>query len=124
MFRDLQRILEIVESGFHNRRVLVVGDLMLDRYLWGAVERVSPEAPVPVVRLDHKTHVAGGAANVAVNLRGLGCSVSLAGVIGSDEDGRQLLEVLQNSAIDTAAIVAAPDRPTICKTRILGGRQQ
>ena len=124
MFKDLQRVVEIVERGFHGRRVLVVGDLMLDRYLWGAVERISPEAPVPVVRLDHKTHVAGGAANVAVNLRGLGCAVSLAGVIGADEDGRQLLELLQNSGIDTAAILAAPDRPTICKTRILGGRQQ
>src|SRR5215467_449424 len=97
---------------------------MLDRYLWGAFKRISPEAPVPVVRLDHKTHVAGGAANVAVNLRGLGCAVSLAGVVGSDEDGRQLLEVVQNSGIDTAAILAIPHRPTICKTRILGGRQQ
>jgi len=124
MFKDLQRVVGIVERGFHGRRVLVVGDLMLDRYLWGAVERISPEAPVPVVRLDHKTHVAGGAANVAVNLRGLGCAVLLAGVVGSDEDGRQLLEVVQNSGIDAAAILATPDRPTICKTRILGGRQQ
>ncbi|HKW64960.1 MAG TPA: D-glycero-beta-D-manno-heptose-7-phosphate kinase [Candidatus Acidoferrum sp.] len=124
MLKDLQKVVGIVERGFHGRRVLVVGDLMLDRYLWGAVERISPEAPVPVVRLDHKTHVAGGAANVAVNLRGLGCAVSLAGVVGSDDDGRQLLEVLQSSGIDTAAILATPDRPTICKTRILGGRQQ
>lgn len=124
MFKDPQKVVGIVERGFHGRRVLVVGDLMLDRYLWGAVERISPEAPVPVVRLDHKTHVAGGAANVALNLRGLGCTVSLAGVVGWDEDGRQLLELLQNSSIDTAAILAALDRPTICKTRILGGRQQ
>lgn len=124
MFKDLQTVVGIVEKGFHGRRVLVVGDLMLDRYLWGAVERISPEAPVPVVRLDHKTHVAGGAANVAVNLRGLGCAVSLAGIVGTDEDGHQLLELLQDSNIDTAAILAAPDRPTICKTRILGGRQQ
>lgn len=124
MFKDLQKVVGIVERGFHAGRVLVVGDLMLDRYLWGAVERISPEAPVPVVRLDHKTHVAGGAANVAVNLRGLGCAVSLAGVVGADEDGHQLLELLQDSNIDTAAILATPDRPTICKTRILGGRQQ
>ena len=124
MFKDLQKVVGIVERGFHGRRVLVVGDLMLDRYLWGAVERISPEAPVPVVRLDHKTHVAGGAANVAVNLRELGCAVSLAGVVGADEDGHQLLELLQNSNIDIAAILATPDRPTICKTRILGGRQQ
>lgn len=124
MFRDLQKVLDVVKRGFMGRRVLVVGDLMLDRYLWGAVERISPEAPVPVVRLDHKTHVAGGAANVASNLRSLGCEVFLAGVVGADEDGRQLLELLRNSGIGTAAILAAPDRPTICKTRILGGRQQ
>ena len=124
MFKDLQKVVETVERGFYGRRVLVVGDLMLDRYLWGAVERISPEAPVPVVRLDHKTHVAGGAGNVAVNLRGLGCAVSLAGIVGDDEDGRQLLELLQNVSVGTAAILAAPGRPTICKTRILGGRQQ
>jgi len=124
MFHDLQKILDTVECGFKTRRVLVVGDLMLDRYLWGAVERVSPEAPVPVVRLDHKTHVAGGAANVAANLRALGCEVSIAGLVGADEDGRQLLDLLQTSGIETAAILSTPDRPTICKTRILGGRQQ
>lgn len=124
MFHDLQKILDTMERGFKTRRVLVIGDLMLDRYLWGAVERVSPEAPVPVVRLDHKTHVAGGAANVAANLRGLGCDVSLVGVMGADEDGRQLLELLRASRMDTAGILSLPNRPTICKTRILGGRQQ
>jgi D-beta-D-heptose 7-phosphate kinase/D-beta-D-heptose 1-phosphate adenosyltransferase len=97
---------------------------MLDRYLWGAVERISPEAPVPVVRLDHKTQVAGGAANVAANLRGLGCEVSLAGLVGADDDGRQLLELLRASKVETAAVLSAADRPTISKTRILGGRQQ
>src|SRR5262249_30260997 len=65
-----------------------------------------------------------GAANVAANLRGLGCEVSVAGVIGADEDGRQLLELLQASGIETTAVLSATDRPTICKTRILGGRQQ
>jgi len=124
MFNDLQRVLTTVESGFKKRRVLVVGDLMLDRYLWGAVERVSPEAPVPVVRLDHQTHVAGGAANVAANLRALGCQVSVAGMLGTDEDGRQLLELLQASGIEITAILSTSDKPTICKTRILGGRQQ
>src|SRR5438445_634842 len=124
MFRDLPKVLETVQTGFHGRRVLVVGDLMLDRYFWGLVERVSPEAPVPVVRLDHKTHAAGGAANVAANLAALGCSVSVVGAIGADEDGRQLLNVLQTSGIETTGVVSTPDRPTICKTRILGGRQQ
>ncbi len=124
MFKDLQKVHETVESGFHNRRVLVVGDLLLDRYLWGAVERISPEAPVPVVRVDHKTHAAGGAANVAANLSALGCQVSLAGVVGADEDGRQLLALLHTLGIETPAVLSWPDRPTICKTRILGGRQQ
>jgi D-beta-D-heptose 7-phosphate kinase/D-beta-D-heptose 1-phosphate adenosyltransferase len=124
MFKDLHKVLETVERGFHGRRVLVVGDLMLDRYVWGAVERISPEAPVPVVRLDHKTCVAGGAANVAANLSALGCKVSVAGVAGADEDGRQLLELLQTSGIATTAVISTPDRPTTCKTRILAGRQQ
>ena len=124
MFKDLQKVHETVERGFHGRRVLVIGDLLLDRYLWGAVERISPEAPVPVVRVDHKTHAAGGAANVAANLSALGCEVSVAGVIGADEDGRQLLELLQTAGIETTAVLSALDRPTICKTRILGGQQQ
>jgi D-beta-D-heptose 7-phosphate kinase/D-beta-D-heptose 1-phosphate adenosyltransferase len=124
MFSDPQRIVQAVEQGFQHRRVLVIGDLMLDRYLWGVVERISPEGPVPVVRLDHKTHVAGGAANVAANLGGLGCVVSVMGVVGADEDGRQLLELMQACGIDTTAVFSVPGLPTICKTRILGGRQQ
>jgi D-beta-D-heptose 7-phosphate kinase/D-beta-D-heptose 1-phosphate adenosyltransferase len=119
-----KRTVEIVERGFHGQRVLVIGDLMLDRYLWGMVEKVSPEAPVPVVRLDHKSHTAGGAANVAANLNSLGCRVSVVGVVGDDEDGVQLLELLQSSGIDTSSISLLKDRPTVCKTRILGGRQQ
>jgi D-beta-D-heptose 7-phosphate kinase / D-beta-D-heptose 1-phosphate adenosyltransferase len=124
MFRDFQKVLETVEKGFHGCRVLVIGDLLLDRYFWGAVERISPEAPVPVVRIDHKTQAAGGAANVAVNLSALGCRVSAAGVVGADEDGLQLLELLRNAGIETSAVLSVPDRPTICKTRILGGQQQ
>lgn len=124
MFRDLRVVAETVERGFRSCRVLVVGDLMLDRYLWGAVDRISPEAPVPVIRLDHETQIAGGAANVAANLRGLGCEVSVAGVVGEDESGRQLLELMRTAGIETAAVLSIADRPTICKTRILGGRQQ
>ena len=124
MFKDFHTVLETVEAGFHHHRVLVVGDLMLDRYLWGAVDRISPEAPVPVVRLDHKTCVAGGAANVAANLSALGCRVSAAGVLGTDDDGHQLLELLHSAGIETTAVLSTPGRPTTCKTRILGGRQQ
>jgi len=124
MFKDFHKVHETVEAGFHRPRVLVVGDLMLDRYLWGAVERISPEAPVPVVRLDHQTSVVGGAANVAANLSALGCKVSAAGILGTDEDGHQLLELLHAAGIETTAVLSTPDRPTTCKTRILGGRQQ
>jgi D-beta-D-heptose 7-phosphate kinase / D-beta-D-heptose 1-phosphate adenosyltransferase len=119
-----ERVTETVAGGFNGQRVLVIGDLMLDRYLWGMVEKVSPEAPVPVVRLDHQSYTAGGAANVAANLTSLGCRVSIIGVVGADQDGRQLLELLQSSNIDTSAILTIADRPTVCKTRILGGKQQ
>lgn len=124
MFQDPYKVLEVVQAGFHARRVLVVGDLMLDRYLWGQVERISPEAPVPVVRLDHQTTTAGGAANVAANLSGLGCTVQVVGLAGADEDGRKLQELLRSSNVGTAGVIRTPDRPTTCKTRILGGRQQ
>jgi D-beta-D-heptose 7-phosphate kinase / D-beta-D-heptose 1-phosphate adenosyltransferase len=124
MFRDLNKVLEVVQAGFQGRRVLVIGDLMLDRYLWGQVERISPEAPVPVVRLNHETHTVGGAANVAANLSGLGCRAHVVGIVGADKEGLQLVELLQSSNIGTAGVISTPDRPTTCKTRILGGRQQ
>ena len=124
MFDDTGRVLEIVQGAFRRRRVLVVGDLILDRYLWGRVDRISPEAPVPVVRLDHETQAAGGAANVAANLSALGCETSVSGVLGADENGRQLMEILDGLGIDTTATLSVPGSPTICKTRILGGQQQ
>ncbi len=124
MFQNSNRVFETVQSRFSNLRVLVIGDLMLDRYLWGTVERISPEAPVPVIRLDHKSQAPGGAANVAANLRGLNCAVGLFGVVGVDDEGRQLLDLLKSGAVETSTILSVPARPTICKTRILGGRQQ
>jgi D-beta-D-heptose 7-phosphate kinase / D-beta-D-heptose 1-phosphate adenosyltransferase len=124
MFRDIARVLETVQQGFYGRGVLVVGDLILDRHLWGRVDRISPEAPVPVVRLDHTTHATGGAANVAANLSALGCKVSVAGVLGADAEGVQLEELLRQHGIDGEAVIKVVDRPTICKSRILGGQQQ
>lgn len=123
MLRDLHRVLDLVESGFERHRVLVVGDLMLDQYVWGDVSRISPEAPVPVLRSVRRTHVAGGAANVAMNLAGLGVQVSLAGFLGSDEDARTLQELLVASEIAQEA-VCMWKRPTISKTRVMAGRQQ
>ncbi len=103
---------------------LVIGDLMLDRYLWGKVERVSPEAPVPVVLLDKENSRPGGAANVAANLAGLGLPCRLLGCIGEDADGQLLEAAVAGSGVETVAIVKLPHRPTITKTRIIGGHQQ
>lgn len=103
---------------------LVVGDLMLDRYHIGKVERISPEAPVPVVLLKETVARAGGAANVAANLAALGIPVRIAGCVGEDAEAKQLRDLLEAVNIDTSAVCASPRRPTICKTRILGGHQQ
>ena len=123
MIRDLHRVLNLVESGFQRYRVLVVGDLMLDQYVWGDVHRISPEAPVPVLRSVRRTNVAGGAANVAMNLVGLGAQVSLAGFLGADEDARTLRGLLSTSNVATDALCVW-QRPTISKTRVMAGRQQ
>jgi D-beta-D-heptose 7-phosphate kinase/D-beta-D-heptose 1-phosphate adenosyltransferase len=123
MFRDLHRVLELVDTGFQRHRVLVVGDLMLDTYVWGDANRISPEAPVPVLRSVRRSHVPGGAANVAMNLAGLGIQVSVAGFIGEDDDGRMLQALLTESGISVASLCRW-QRQTISKTRIMAGRQQ
>ncbi|SMF93343.1 D-beta-D-heptose 7-phosphate kinase / D-beta-D-heptose 1-phosphate adenosyltransferase [Methylomagnum ishizawai] len=125
-----RHLLEAVRGGFRAAgtleipRILVVGDLMLDRYLWGEVERVSPEAPVPVVRLRHRTERFGGAANVAANLAGLGVETWVAGYLGDDEAGLRLTEMLADTGIHGGGLVRSASRPTITKTRVIGGRQQ
>lgn len=106
-------------------RLLVVGDVILDRYVWGDAARVSPEAPVVVLRADHDEVRLGGAASVAYLLRGLGAEVTLAGVIGDDADGRVVRRLLADFGIDDALVVD-PDRPTTSKERLMGraaGRQ-
>jgi D-beta-D-heptose 7-phosphate kinase/D-beta-D-heptose 1-phosphate adenosyltransferase len=115
MFQSPDNVLTELRSGFGGRKIIVVGDLMLDRYLWGQVERISPEAPVPIVRLQRETLAAGGAANVARNLAALGLEVHLAGVTGGD-DGRD------NIRID--GVISSADRPTTVKTRVIGNHQQ
>jgi D-beta-D-heptose 7-phosphate kinase/D-beta-D-heptose 1-phosphate adenosyltransferase len=104
--------------------VLVIGDLMLDHYIWGDVQRISPEAPVPVVHATHETHTAGGAANVAYNLASLGIPVSLAGALGDDLFGKSLLTLLGNAEIDTSLCEASASRPSIVKTRVIARNQQ
>ncbi len=109
---------------FSGKRVLVVGDLMVDEYVWGHVSRVSPEAPVLVVEAESQTFVPGGAANVVHNLQALGAQTLVAGVVGRDAAGERLLEEIRLLGTDTGAVVASGDRPTTQKTRVVAGSQQ
>jgi D-glycero-beta-D-manno-heptose-7-phosphate kinase len=106
------------------KRFLIVGDLMLDHYIWGEVSRISPEAPVPVIHVLRETYTAGGAANVALNTAALGGSSALFGSLGDDEAGRRLAKVLASSRIDSSHCVSASDRATIVKTRVIARTQQ
>src|SRR6201996_608741 len=105
-------------GSFSRAKILVVGDLMLDEFLWGKVTRISPEAPVPVVDIQRRAAYPGGAANVARNLASLGAEAGLAGVIGEDDAGRNLLQLLQAEGIATGCIRQTSARPTTHKTRI------
>jgi D-beta-D-heptose 7-phosphate kinase/D-beta-D-heptose 1-phosphate adenosyltransferase len=105
-------------------RLAVIGDSMLDRFLWGRVDRISPEAPVPVVRLESETTKLGGAANVAANICALGAEAVLFGLCGRDEAAEQLKGILESHGIDAAGLLASETRPTTIKTRILAHNQQ
>ncbi len=105
-------------------RFLVVGDLMLDHYLWGDATRISPEAPVPVVKAERDTFTAGGAANVALNLRAIGAEVELVGTFGKDEAGDNLVSVLDKAGIKFDASLCSPSRNTILKMRVMCRNQQ
>lgn len=115
--------IEILEK-MKDLHVVVIGDVMLDNYRWGDVERISPEAPVPVVSIRRSESRLGGAANVALNCRALGASVAVASVIGQDEEGAQLLRLLQAEGIDTTLVLQSERRMTTTKTRILSRNQQ
>jgi len=105
-------------------RVLVIGDLMLDRYLWGSCDRVSPEAPVQVVKVERETHSLGGAGNVASNLRSLGAQVSLLALVGADAETTPLPTLLQAWGVSTDGLVRDASRPTTVKTRVLAAHHQ
>jgi len=102
----------------------VIGDVMLDTYMWGHVERISPEAPVPIVSLDKKEYRIGGAANVALNIASLGVSVSMLSVVGNDEEGKLLNQLLQEKKIKTDFLLSSNKRITTNKTRIISRNQQ
>ena len=116
-------MMEISLEKLSEVRVLVVGDIMLDRYLWGKVGRISPEAPVPVVKLVRTTVTLGGSGNVANNIAGLGCAVTLLGLCGGDRKAGTLRALLSQKGIDHR-LVEDPSRPTITKTRIMAHKQQ
>ncbi len=118
--KNLRKII----NNFSKAKILVVGDLILDEYIWGNVERISPEAPVPVVWANKRTFTPGGAANVANNIRALDGNVCLTGVIGKDKNTDILLSELKKKKIATAGVCIDPKRHTTVKTRIIAGHQQ
>ncbi len=118
-----ERVREII-SAADGKKIAVIGDVMLDRYFWGTVSRVSPEAPVPVIDLEDETWHLGGAANVALNLKTLGIQPILCGLIGDDENGSLFIELAKNSGIYTDGLFYDKNRPTTVKMRIIGNNQQ
>src|SRR5881628_3078468 len=116
--------LKTLLSRFPAQRILVVGDVMLDHFLWGKVSRISPEAPVPVVEVQRESYFPGGAANVARNLRALGGHATMLGVVGDDAAGTELCEILNQQGIETHGLVVDSNRPTTLKTRIVAHHQQ
>lgn len=113
---------QIIES-FKGLKVLIIGDVMLDSYIWGAVERISPEAPVPIINVKKKDFRLGGAANVALNILSLGATPVLCALIGNDEDGKKLTQRLNEQGITSEGIVVSNERPTTVKTRVIASHQ-
>ncbi len=120
---NLKRIKSII-SKFDSARVLVIGDVMLDEFVWGTVSRISPEAPVPVVWVNRESFMPGGASNVANNLAALGAKTAISGIIGNDPKGRILTSELRKRGVDTKGLVIDSERPTIIKTRVIASHQQ
>src|ERR1700676_1613169 len=116
----IEHLLEVIPT----RNILVVGDVMLDEYLWGNVRGISPEAPVPVVEIRHQTYTLGGAGNVAANLSSLGSNVWVAGVVGADTQAAKLTELFSQTPRTSMHLFSCEDRPTTTKTRIVAHSQQ
>ncbi len=118
-----EKLLAILDN-FKNKKVVVIGDIMLDKYIWGDVSRISPEAPVQVVNVLRETYEAGGAANVANNISALGSKGFIIGISGNDESKNILLNEIKRKGIDTSGIMIDKDKPTTQKVRIIGKSQQ
>ena len=117
------RAREIIEN-FSRAKVLVVGDIMMDHFIWGKVSRISPEAPVPIVDVQKENLMLGGCANVIHNIYAMGGNVSGAGVVGADDMGERLFDEFRSRRIDTGGVVVEENRPTTLKTRIVAHGQQ
>ncbi len=121
--QNLKKIKSIL-GGFSQKRIMIIGDLILDEFIWGKVSRISPEAPVPVVWAEKESFMPGGAANVANNARSLGAEVSIVGVVGDDERAAILKGELEHKGIETDGVISDKSRPTILKTRVIAHKQQ
>lgn len=111
-------------NDFNSLKIGVIGDVMLDTYIWGKVDRISPEAPVPIVSLHHKEQRIGGAGNVAINCSSLGAKVFMLGVTGDDDEASQVEQLLKENLIDTTGLIKSVKRKTTNKTRIISRNQQ
>ncbi|MBE4907217.1 bifunctional D-glycero-beta-D-manno-heptose-7-phosphate kinase/D-glycero-beta-D-manno-heptose 1-phosphate adenylyltransferase HldE [Bacillus luteolus] len=123
MISNIQSLVQMFKENRRDCRVLVIGDVMLDKYYFGDITRISPEAPVPVINMKMENKTLGGAANVAKNLALLGCKVSLVGVVGKDQGQQELLQMLEHEKIDGSGLLTS-ERCTTTKTRIISGNQQ
>src|SRR5436190_14506901 len=117
------RVKELLKAA-QRSRIVVIGDVMLDQFIWGNVSRISPEAPVPIVEFMRESFMPGGAANVARNLSALGAQTELFGLIGRDDSGKKLTELLREQRVDCRGLLTHADRPTSMKTRIVAHQQQ
>ena len=111
-------------EDFNRLKVVVVGDVMVDAYLWGKVDRISPEAPVPIVAVHQKEQRLGGAANVAINIQAMGARPFLCSVIGKDSSGEELVKIMQQQGMNTRCMVMSEERVTTVKTRVIGNNHQ
>ena len=123
MYNDKNYLFKVIES-FNNKNILVVGDIILDEYIWGKASRLSPEAPVPVLEVKHKTHIAGGASNVANNIHSLGGNAYLCGILGNDLYFDILKNIFDANHINSEMIIKDKNRPTTVKTRLIAHNNQ
>jgi D-glycero-beta-D-manno-heptose-7-phosphate kinase len=120
----MDKSIDQVFDSFKKLKVLIIGDVMIDAYYWGKVDRISPEAPVPIVAVSKKENRLGGAANVAINIQALGASPILCSVIGTDDNGKLFEKLLKNQGLSNKGIIKSKERVTIVKTRIIGNNHQ